>query len=78
MISTVTTSTITTITLGGSFALIGIFFLLTLLVQKEFLGTSKKEWAVILRKFLNVGIVPLLIAFMLYALSQVLSVLKIY
>lgn len=76
MISTVTTSTVSTVTLAGSVAFIGIVVLLFLLVQKELTSSSDNEPAVRLSKVLNIGIAPLLIAFVLVVISKVVEVLK--
>lgn len=66
MISTVTTSTVTTLTnisLAGTFGMITIIFLLGLLVQKEIsntiTGKKMERWS----RALNVAIPPLLIVF---------------
>ena len=79
MISTVTTSTVSTITtvaLAGSIALIGIVLLLILLIQKEILTSSSKINLKRLSKALNVGIVPLFVAFFLTAVVKVIQVLN--
>jgi len=79
MISTVTTSTVSTVTtaaLAGGAALIGILVLLALLIQKEVATAGDdSRW----RKFgqaLNIGIVPLIIAFVLIVVSRVSAVLN--
>jgi hypothetical protein len=79
MISTVTTSTVSTITtaaLAGSVALIGILVLLVLLVQKELSSAANGERYKALSKALNIGIVPLLIAFALVVFSRIAEVLR--
>ena len=73
MISTVTTSTVTA---AGTFAVIGIFVLLALLVQRELVSASNSERAGRLGKILDIGIVPLLIAFVLVVISKVGAALK--
>ena len=73
MISTVTTSTVSTVTtaaLAGSVALIGILVLLALLLQKELFSTSSGTRFSALRKHLNIGIVPLTIAFVLIVITS--------
>jgi hypothetical protein len=78
MISTVTLSTVSTVTnaaLAGSVALIGILLLLILLVQKE-LATAAGGRFQNLARVLNVGIIPLLFAFILIVASKVLAVLQ--
>ena len=78
MISTVTTSTVSTITsiaLAGSIALIGILLLLILLIQKEIITSSNKVNLQRLSRALNVGIIPLLVAFFMTAVVKVVQVL---
>ena len=75
MISTVTTSTVSTVTIAGSFAAIVIIILLGMLIQKEISSSSDSERAKKLSKALNIGIIPLLIALLLIIISKVLSVL---
>ena len=78
MISTVTTSTVSTITtvaLAGSLALIGILVLLGLLIQKELFSASEGSRFKKLSQGLNIGIVPLLIAFLMIAASRIIQVL---
>ena len=79
MISTVTTSTvstITTVTLAGSIALIGIIFLLIMLIQKEILSSSKEIKLQQLSSALNIGIVPLFVAFCMTVIVKVIEVLN--
>jgi hypothetical protein len=76
MISTVTTSTVSTVTIAGSVAIIGIIILLFLLIQKELSSASNNERAIRLSKLLNIGIAPLLIAFVLIVVSKVAAILK--
>jgi hypothetical protein len=74
MISTVTTSTVSTITtaaLAGSVALIGIWILFALLIQKEVTSITTNSRSLKLRQALNIGIVPLLIAFILLVIVKV-------
>lgn len=76
MISTVTTSTVSTVTIAGSFAIVGIIVLLGLLIQKELVSTSNSDRAKRLGKALNIGIYPLIIAFVFVVISKVMEVLK--
>ena len=79
MISTVTTSTVSTVTtaaLAGSVALIGILVLLVLLVQKELAHAAAGTRLQTLKKVLNIGIVPLLIAFGLLVFSRIAEILR--
>ncbi len=76
MISTVTTSTVTTVTLAGSFAIIGIGFLLLLLVQKEISTTQSHAFSQRLSKVLNFGIFPLFVMFVIFVSAKVMDVIK--
>ena len=74
MISTVTTSTVSTVTtvaLAGSLALVGILVLFALVVQKEITSSTDSKRLALLGKVLNIGIVPLLIAFVLIAVNRI-------
>jgi hypothetical protein len=79
MISTVTVSTVSTVTtaaLAGSVALIGILVLLSLLVQKELASSSDNGRLRTLSRVLNIGIIPLVIAFVLIVATRVAAVLR--
>jgi len=79
MISTVTTSTISTVTtaaLAGSVALIGILVLFALVLQKEITTASNNSKLRHLSTALNIGIIPLLIAFVLTVIAKVAEVLR--
>jgi len=79
MISTVTTSTVSTITttaLAGSVALIGILVLLALLIQKELASAAAGTHFKTLTRVLNIGILPLLIAFGMVVFSRVVEILR--
>jgi hypothetical protein len=79
MVSTVTTATVTAVTtvaIAGSLALIVILTLLTLLVQKEMAMAVKGRFARALGRALNIGIVPLLLAFVLIVAVKVAQALK--
>ena len=76
MISTITTSTVSIVSLAGSFAIIGILVLLALLIQKELTSAAEGKSWLRLGKVLNIGIAPLLIAFVLVVVSKVAEVLK--
>lgn len=77
MITTVTTATTTAVSTVGatSLALVAICTVLVLLLNKEMILLSKREWAVRLSKTLNIAIVPLLIVFAATVVMQVWSVL---
>ena len=78
MISTVTTSTVTTVTvlaLVGGVTIIGIILLLVLLVQKELASASSGKQVNRLGRALNIGILPLLFAFVLVVASKVINIL---
>jgi Ca2+/H+ antiporter len=78
MISTVTVSTVSTVTtaLAGSGALIGVVVLFILLLQKEVTTASDSSLMHRLGTALNIGIIPLLIAFILIVIAKVLEVLR--
>ena len=78
MITTVTTATTTAVSTVGasSLALVAICTVLVLLLNKEIFLVSKQDWAVRLRKTLNIAIVPLLIVFVATIVVQVWSVLR--
>ena len=78
MISTVTTTTVTTIaslTMAGSLAVVGIFLLLAFLIQKELATASESRFAAALSRVSNVAIVPLLVAFALIVATKVAEAL---
>ncbi len=78
MISTVTITTLdilANVSVAGTITLI-IFFLLTgLLIQKEFAVSSTSSLLKRLNRILNVGIIPLIIAFITIVAIQVFSIL---
>lgn len=79
MISTVTTSTVSTVTtaaIAGSVALIGIFVFFALLLQKEVTTTATGSRMKRLGQVLNVGIIPLSIAFFLIVVTTVVGILR--
>jgi hypothetical protein len=79
MISTVTVSTVTTVTtaaLAGSVALIGILVLFGLLLQKEVTVTSSNRFLRRLGAALDIGIIPLLIAFILILMTQAVDFMR--
>jgi hypothetical protein len=77
MITTVTTATTTaTSTVGAtSLALVAICTVMILLLNKEIMMVSQRDWAVRLSKTLNVAIVPLLIVFIATVLMKILGLL---
>jgi len=81
MISTVTTITVATIissssssasllNLGSSMALVAVLTLLVFLVEKELLGFSKSPRVKAFSYALNVGLIPLFIAFAVILVSK--------
>jgi len=76
MISTVTTSTVSTVTLAGSFALIGILVLFSLLVQKELAAASDNPKLKKLGRAVNIAIIPLLMVFLLVVVNKVITTLQ--
>ena len=79
MISTVTSSTIETITssaITGSLALVGVLILIALLIQKELAtAASDPRWKQ-LGQLLDIGILPLLIAFVLLVAFKTIEMLN--
>jgi hypothetical protein len=68
MILTVTTTAVSMLgssANAGSFAMIGMLVLVALLVQKELISTSDDSRLRQLSRVMNVGILPLLFAFVL-------------
>lgn len=79
MVSTVTTSTVsilTTPTIAGSLALIGILVLFALLLQKEVATASADSRLRQLSRLLNFSIVPMVLAFILIVVYRVAEVLN--
>ena len=77
MVSTVTLSTVSTTTaITGSLAIIVVLVLIVLLIQKELATAAEGSRFQRLGKALNIGIAPLLIAFILIFIFQVIEVLK--
>ena len=76
MISTVTTSTVSTVILAGSFALIGILVLFSLLIQKELASASDNPKLKKLGRAVNIAIIPLLIVFLLVVVNKVITTLQ--
>ncbi|MEJ5201758.1 MAG: hypothetical protein WHV66_05945, partial [Anaerolineales bacterium] len=60
---------------GTSLAIVGVIFLLNLLVQKELVSCKNSNRAQLLGKALNIGIIPLLLAFMMLVAYRVVEVL---
>ena len=75
MITTVTTATTTAASSVGaaSLTLVAICTVMLLLLNKEIMIVSKRDWAVRLNKTLNVAIVPLLIVFVATVVMELLS-----
>jgi hypothetical protein len=76
MISTVVTSTVSTITLVGSFTLIAVLLLLGFLIQKEITSVSGNEKFANLGRVINIGIAPLLVVFLFSIAAKVAETLK--
>lgn len=71
MSATVTT-TVTTATFFGSVALIAILILFVFLLKKELVASSNSPRSQALSKILNMVIIPLFIAFLAIAASQLM------
>lgn len=76
MISTVTTSTVAMITMAGSFTLIGILVLFSLLIQKELASASDNPKLKKLGRAVNFAIIPLLIVFIMAVINQIVTTLN--
>ena len=79
MVSIVTTSMVSilnTQAMAGSLALIAILVLLTLMLQKEVASASADSRMQQLSRVLNIGIVPLVLAFILIVVYKVVEVLN--
>jgi uncharacterized BrkB/YihY/UPF0761 family membrane protein len=74
MISTITTSvvsSIATVAMAGSLALISIVTLVAMLIQKEFASPADKPTARALTRALNIGILPLVISFAVLVIFKI-------
>lgn len=79
MVSTVTTSTVitvTTVAMASSLALIAVMTLFTLLVQKEIAATARERWIRALDRALNIGIIPLVLAFLTLVALRIAEILR--
>ena len=79
MISTVTTSAVSVLNFSaitGSFAVIGMLVLVALLVQKEILSAADDSLSQQLSRVMNVGILPLLLAFVLIVFFKIVESLN--
>ena len=79
MISTITTSAVSLLSSSanaGSFALIGMLVLVALLIQKELISTSEDNRLRHLSRVMNVGILPLLLAFVLIVSFRIVEALN--
>jgi TRAP-type C4-dicarboxylate transport system permease large subunit len=78
MTSTVTTTAISMLNnaaVGGSLAVIGMLILVALLVQKELVSTSHDRRLRQLSRVMNVGILPLMLAFVLIVFFKIVQAL---
>lgn len=78
MVSTVTSTTVTTVTLFGITALLGlaaVLMLISYLVVKEMLSASSSQRLQLIARRLNVAIVPLLLVFATIVGSKIAEVL---
>ena len=79
MISTVTTTAVSLLSNSanaGSFAVIGMLVLVALLIQKELISTSDDSRLRRLSRVMNVGILPLLLAFVLIVSFKIVEALN--
>jgi len=79
MITTVVTSTVTTVTtmldFGMILGLVAVIALSAFLCAKELAATGKNSSSRTLAKFLDVGIIPLIIAFTMIVIVTVMEIL---
>jgi len=79
MVSTVTSTTVTTVTLFGISALLGlaaVLMLITYLGAKELLETSSSQRLRLLSRRLNVAVAPLLLVFAVIVGTRIADVLS--
>ena len=79
MVSTVTSTTVTTVTLFGISALLGlaaVLMLITYLAARELLGATASPRLQMLSRRLNVAVAPLLFVFVVIVGSRVADVLS--
>ncbi len=81
MITTVTTSTVTTVTaiaamgLTAAISIAAVISLIAFLTTKEVAGATHSSSHLRIAKFVNVGIVPLIIAFAVIVIVKILEVI---
>ena len=79
MISTVTTTAVSMLgnsANAGFFALIGMLVLVALLIQKELISASNDSRLRQLSRVMNVGILPLMVAFVLIVSFKIVEALN--
>ncbi|MFC1936730.1 hypothetical protein ACFLYP_03595 [Chloroflexota bacterium] len=80
MISTVvTTSTVSTVTataITGSLALVGVFLLLALLIQKDATSAGEDKRTKRFNQALNIALPPLLVAFIVVAIVKISELIR--
>jgi hypothetical protein len=78
MITSVTTtvvSIVSTVSLAGPLALVGVLTLLAMLIQKEVTTASRRRTALVLGRILDIGIIPLWLVFVVIVLIKIAEVL---
>ena len=79
MITTIVTSTVTSVTtmldFGMILGLVTVIALVAFLCAKELAGVSKNSSSRSLAKFLDIGIIPLIIAFAMIVVVMVMEIL---
>lgn len=78
MVSTVTSTTVTTVTMLGLGALLGlaaVLMLIGFLVGKELLGNSGNRRLRLMARALNIAVVPLAVVFITIVATKVAAVL---
>ena len=79
MITTIVTSTVTTVTtavdFGMIFGLVAVIGLIAFLCARELAATSENSSHRSLAKFLDIGIIPLIIVFAMIVMMKVVEIL---
>jgi hypothetical protein len=79
MITSVTTtvvSIVSTVSLAGPLAFVGVLTLLVLLIQKELVTASGKRSTLVLGRILNIGIIPLWLVFVVIVIVKVIEAIE--
>lgn len=77
MVTTTTTAVVTAVTAAGvaSFTLIAVCTLMILLINKEIIHSTNREWAPFLSRAINAAILPLVVVFVASVALKIAEVL---